>query len=165
MLGRGIETDVTDETGIINHDKSAETPQRGFWSHWAAVLKVTQRSKAMTPGQRSRVMTEMTSATRPLRPAVDPALAAFLYLEARLADEARYSEWEALWDDDALVLGADAPGRRPADQLSYINDNRAAHQEPGRPAQHRQPALPDAAVGDAPDRLQHRGRRDQRATP
>jgi phenylpropionate dioxygenase-like ring-hydroxylating dioxygenase large terminal subunit len=38
QLSRGIETDIEDETGIVNHDKSAETPQRGWWKHWAAVL-------------------------------------------------------------------------------------------------------------------------------
>jgi phenylpropionate dioxygenase-like ring-hydroxylating dioxygenase large terminal subunit len=37
-LGRGFESEVTDETGIVNHDKSAETPQRGFWRHWAEVV-------------------------------------------------------------------------------------------------------------------------------
>ena len=30
------------------------------------------------------------------------AVEAFLYTEARLADEARYAEWEALWEDDAI---------------------------------------------------------------
>jgi hypothetical protein len=29
---------VHDTTGIINRDKSAETPQRGFYSQWAAVV-------------------------------------------------------------------------------------------------------------------------------
>lgn len=38
MLARGVETDVSDETGIINTDKSAETPQRGFYAQWAAVV-------------------------------------------------------------------------------------------------------------------------------
>jgi len=38
VLSRGLETDIHDETGIVNHDKSAETPQRGFWRHWASVL-------------------------------------------------------------------------------------------------------------------------------
>ena len=37
--GAALETDEDDETGIINHDKSAETPQRGWWKHWAAVLE------------------------------------------------------------------------------------------------------------------------------
>jgi phenylpropionate dioxygenase-like ring-hydroxylating dioxygenase large terminal subunit len=37
-LSRGLETDVTDETGVVNADKSAETPQRGFWHHWATVM-------------------------------------------------------------------------------------------------------------------------------
>jgi len=38
VLSRGMESDITDETGIINRDKSAETPQRGFYSQWAAVV-------------------------------------------------------------------------------------------------------------------------------
>jgi len=38
VLSRGIESDLTNETGIVNHDKSAETPQRGWWRHWASVL-------------------------------------------------------------------------------------------------------------------------------
>lgn len=55
---------------------------------------------------------------------VPPELAAFIYLEARLADEARYSEWESLWDDDALYW---VPMRRDADpavHVSYVYDNR-----------------------------------------
>jgi phenylpropionate dioxygenase-like ring-hydroxylating dioxygenase large terminal subunit len=39
VLARGAETDEADDTGIINRDKSAETPQRGWWKHWAAVLE------------------------------------------------------------------------------------------------------------------------------
>jgi phenylpropionate dioxygenase-like ring-hydroxylating dioxygenase large terminal subunit len=38
VLGRGFESEVTNETGTVNYDKSAETPQRGFWRHWAEVL-------------------------------------------------------------------------------------------------------------------------------
>ncbi|HVV08054.1 aromatic ring-hydroxylating dioxygenase subunit alpha [Amycolatopsis sp.] len=38
MLARGATTDQADETGIVNHDKSSETPQRGLWQHWASVL-------------------------------------------------------------------------------------------------------------------------------
>ncbi|GAA4658326.1 aromatic ring-hydroxylating oxygenase subunit alpha [Gordonia humi] len=37
-LSRGVETDVADETGIVNSDKSAETPQRGFYRQWAKVV-------------------------------------------------------------------------------------------------------------------------------
>lgn len=50
----------------------------------------------------------------------------FLYREARLADESRYDEWEALIADDMHYW---VPRGRadydPADRLSYINDNRA----------------------------------------
>ncbi len=55
---------------------------------------------------------------------VDPAVAAFLFLEARLADEARYSEWEQLWDDDALYWVPMHPDDDPERKVSYIYDNR-----------------------------------------
>ncbi len=50
----------------------------------------------------------------------------FVNLEARLADESRYDAWEALATDDMhyWVPAGPAVGD-PADQLSYINDNRA----------------------------------------
>ncbi|TCN53674.1 phenylpropionate dioxygenase-like ring-hydroxylating dioxygenase large terminal subunit [Rhodococcus sp. SMB37] len=38
VLARGLETDIEDETGIVNSDKSAETPQRGFYRQWAKVV-------------------------------------------------------------------------------------------------------------------------------
>jgi hypothetical protein len=56
---------------------------------------------------------------------VDPALVAFIYHEARLADEARYSEWEALWDSDATYWVPMSPDADPETTVSYINDNRA----------------------------------------
>ena len=56
--------------------------------------------------------------------AVDPELAAFVYLEARLADEARYDEWEALWDDDASYWVPMHEGADPEREVSYVYDNR-----------------------------------------
>ena len=50
---------------------------------------------------------------------------AFIYLEARLADEARYDEWEALWTDEANYWVPRMDGLDPATQVSHINDNRA----------------------------------------
>jgi 3-phenylpropionate/cinnamic acid dioxygenase small subunit len=55
---------------------------------------------------------------------VDPALVDFIYTEARLADEARYSQWEALWDDDALYWVPMHPDADPATTVSYVYDNR-----------------------------------------
>lgn len=54
------------------------------------------------------------------------AVEAFLYKEARLADEARYAEWEALWTDDALywVPATTDPNVDPTKQISHIYDNR-----------------------------------------
>lgn len=52
------------------------------------------------------------------------AVEQFLFHEARLQDEHRYDEWEALWDDDALYW---VPMREDADperEVSYIYDNR-----------------------------------------
>jgi 3-phenylpropionate/cinnamic acid dioxygenase small subunit len=56
---------------------------------------------------------------------VDPKLVAFVFTEARLADEARYSEWEALWDADALYWVPMAPDADPEATVSYVYDNRA----------------------------------------
>jgi benzoate/toluate 1,2-dioxygenase beta subunit len=52
---------------------------------------------------------------------------AFLYREARLADEARYAEWLALWTDDGVywVPATTDPAIDPQKQLSHIYDNRA----------------------------------------
>jgi 3-phenylpropionate/cinnamic acid dioxygenase small subunit len=55
---------------------------------------------------------------------VDPALVSFVFTEARLADEARYSEWEALWDDDALYWVPMHPGADPQETVSYVYDHR-----------------------------------------
>jgi hypothetical protein len=38
VLSRGLEDDLDEPTGIKNYDKSAETPQRGFWHHWAEAM-------------------------------------------------------------------------------------------------------------------------------
>ena len=55
------------------------------------------------------------------------AVADFLYKEARLADEARYAEWLALWTDDGVywVPATTDPGTDPERHLSHIYDNRA----------------------------------------
>jgi 3-phenylpropionate/cinnamic acid dioxygenase small subunit len=51
---------------------------------------------------------------------------AFLFLEARLADESRYAEWEALVTDDMHYwVPKGAADYDPSERLSYINDNRA----------------------------------------
>lgn len=61
---------------------------------------------------------------------VHRSIEAFLYLEARLADESRYDEWESLLTDDMqywVPAGPLLPGDTAAStsQLSLINDNRA----------------------------------------
>jgi 3-phenylpropionate/cinnamic acid dioxygenase small subunit len=69
-------------------------------------------------------MTETVLTDPAVAAGVDPALVSFIYTEARLADEARYSEWEALWDDDAMYWVPMHPGADPATTVSYIYDNR-----------------------------------------
>ena len=66
----------------------------------------------------------VTASWNPTRAVVDPELAAFVYHESRLADEARYSEWEALWTDDARYWVPMQEGQDPETHLSYIYDNR-----------------------------------------
>ena len=55
------------------------------------------------------------------------AVVEFLSLEARLADEARYAEWLALWTDDAVywVPASTDPEADPDTRISHIYDNRA----------------------------------------
>lgn len=62
--------------------------------------------------------------------AVDAALlqevAQFLYREARLADENRYAEWEALWTDDGLYwVPANSADIDPEQEMSILYDNRS----------------------------------------
>lgn len=51
---------------------------------------------------------------------------AFLYREARLADEHAYDEWESLWTDDAVYwVPANGADTDPDTQMSIIYDNRS----------------------------------------
>jgi benzoate/toluate 1,2-dioxygenase beta subunit len=53
------------------------------------------------------------------------SIEAFLYLEARLADENRYDEWLALWTDDATYwVPANSDDYDPHSHLSIIYDRR-----------------------------------------
>ena len=54
------------------------------------------------------------------------AVVEFVYREARLADEARYAEWLALWTDDAVywVPATTDPEADPDKHISHIYDNR-----------------------------------------
>ena len=50
----------------------------------------------------------------------------FLFLEARLADEHRYEEWEALWTDDGVYwVPANGDDIDPEMQMSIVYDNRS----------------------------------------
>ena len=55
------------------------------------------------------------------------AVVDFLYREARLADEARYAEWLALWTAEAVywVPATTDPAADPETRISHIYDNRA----------------------------------------
>ncbi|MGH7349267.1 MAG: aromatic-ring-hydroxylating dioxygenase subunit beta [Candidatus Rokuibacteriota bacterium] len=55
------------------------------------------------------------------------AVVEFLYREGRLADEACYAEWLALWTDDAVywVPATTDSDPDPETRLSHIYDNRA----------------------------------------
>lgn len=70
----------------------------------------------------SDIQTELGSTSST---AVAADVAAFLYREARLADEHEYDAWEALWDDGALYWVPRDPRKRVDEQMSYIADNRA----------------------------------------
>jgi 3-phenylpropionate/cinnamic acid dioxygenase small subunit len=49
----------------------------------------------------------------------------FLYLEAQLADEHKYAEWEALWAEDGIYwVPVDGNDTDPTKTVSFIYDNR-----------------------------------------
>lgn len=48
----------------------------------------------------------------------------FVFTEARLADEARYDDWEALWTDDAVYWVPRRADQDPNYEVSHIYDNR-----------------------------------------
>jgi 3-phenylpropionate/cinnamic acid dioxygenase small subunit len=50
----------------------------------------------------------------------------FLYREARLQDEHRYAEWEALWEDDGVYwIPANGEDTDPETCMSIVYDNRS----------------------------------------
>lgn len=49
---------------------------------------------------------------------------AFIYKEARLADEAAYDDWEALWTNDGLYWVPTGPDTDPETDISHLYDNR-----------------------------------------
>jgi 3-phenylpropionate/cinnamic acid dioxygenase small subunit len=50
----------------------------------------------------------------------------FIYREARLQDEHRYEEWEALWTDDGVYwIPANDDDIDPETQMSIVYDNRS----------------------------------------
>ncbi len=50
----------------------------------------------------------------------------WIYREARLQDEHRYEEWEALWTDDGIYwIPANGEGGDPEREMSIIYDNRS----------------------------------------
>ena len=54
------------------------------------------------------------------------SLEEFIFREARLADESRYEEWEALLSDDMKYWVPAGPGEFDPDRdVSILNDNRA----------------------------------------
>ena len=47
---------------------------------------------------------------QPVSDAEQSEITAFIYREARLADESRYADWEALWADEAVYWVPRADG-------------------------------------------------------
>lgn len=67
----------------------------------------------------------MSSALTPEARCARERVEAFIYREARLQDEHRYEEWEALWADDALYwVPAGGDDTDPERRVSVIYDNR-----------------------------------------
>lgn len=64
--------------------------------------------------------------TAPAASVVAKTVEQFLYREARLQDEHRYDDWEALWAErDILYWVPMREGADPTREVSYIYDNRS----------------------------------------
>lgn len=71
------------------------------------------------------VVTSAVSETASVKQIDHRAIENFIYREARLQDEHRYDEWEALWADDGVYwVPANDYDIDPKKQISYIYDNR-----------------------------------------
>jgi 3-phenylpropionate/cinnamic acid dioxygenase small subunit len=65
-------------------------------------------------------------ATDPAARALLDEVAQWVYREARLQDEHRYDEWEALWTDDGVYwIPANGEGGDPEREMSIVYDNRS----------------------------------------
>ena len=61
---------------------------------------------------------------------IEEEIEAFLYKEARLADENRYDEWTALWTDDAIYwIPANIDDYDPREHISIVYDDRERLQD------------------------------------
>jgi 3-phenylpropionate/cinnamic acid dioxygenase small subunit len=72
-------------------------------------------------------LTGTAGATTSAAPELRAAVEAFVYLEARLADESRYDDWFALFDDPTHYWVPAGPADydpATATRVSYVNDNR-----------------------------------------
>jgi 3-phenylpropionate/cinnamic acid dioxygenase small subunit len=65
-----------------------------------------------------------------MREESEEEIEAFLYKEARLADENRYDEWTALWTDDAIYwIPANIDDYDPREHISIVYDDRERLQD------------------------------------
>ena len=80
----------------------------------------------------------------------------FLYREARLADEGDYDAWEALWTDDARLLGARRRRRQTRDARCRSSTTTARGSRSRQAAQDRQAPRPEPAVEPAPAGVERR---------
>lgn len=68
----------------------------------------------------------MTPATQGSGASLQEQVTQWLYREARLCDEHRYDEWEALWADDGVYwIPANGEGGDPEQEMSIVYDNRS----------------------------------------
>ncbi len=80
----------------------------------------------MSPAPQSAPKSAAPSTAIEVPEALRREIEAFLFLEARLCDESRYEEWEALVTDDIHYWIPKGPADHdPAEKLAYVNDNRA----------------------------------------
>ena len=106
ILQRGSDRDASGEGRLLD-----ETALRGFWRHYRSLM-----TDSSGPGDVSGIDDVLEQ----------HRIEQFLFREARLIDERRFTEWEQLWDDDGIYwVPANGDGTDPDRDVSLIYDNRS----------------------------------------
>ncbi len=132
-IRRGVDREQTDERGYQIGTATDETAMRAFWRHYKQIMQApadvvadADADVVAVVGGGNKVSVAFEDRSQGTPDLTDiRQVEAFLYREARYADEHDFDSWEALWTDDALYwVPIDGTDKDPKTHMSVIYDNR-----------------------------------------